>query len=334
MRRLALLVLLGGCPDPKVATVADAAAAAVADAAEVAVADAAAAADAGAEPAITAEAAERSLFPGSSSGCPTGDTEDGRIRCMLAKRYASDKTAMATAVDLYRDTGDLVGLEPEQTMNGGFRGMIHIVPEPPIGEHEKHLEWVAGGMRDFDKLFAGLRAARPTASPSYRWRAITFRFFRSVGRTTPSAYADGWTVAYNVSGSLLKSADGVRETLFHELFHSNDHAHGDWSYKELHAIFDPIAKKCGTNAGCLAPYAPTDTMVRGGTYYAFQPDNGDPVREYAAELGLRWYKEQRAVLAGEKLGRKPFKCGPPENAKSWSMMIAEFYGGIDLTGGC
>ena len=118
------------------------------------------------------------------------------------------------------------------------------------------------------------------------------------------------------------------------------HAHGDWSYKELHVLFDPIVKKCGTQIACLAPYAPSDTMVRGGTYYAFQPDNGDAVREYAAELALRWYKEQRASLAGAgaekstKLVKKPFKCGPPENAKSWALMITEFFGGIDLTGGC
>jgi hypothetical protein len=143
-----------------------------------------------------------------------------------------------------------------------------------------------------------------------------------------------------VSGSLLKTADGVRETLFHELFHSNDHDHGDWSYKELHAVFDPIVKKCGTNISCLSPYAPTETIVRGGTYYAFQPDNGDAVREYAAELALRWYKEQRMILAGAgaekgtKLSKKPFKCGSAENAKSWALLITEFFGGIDLTGPC
>ena len=49
----------------------------------------------------------------------------------------------------------------------------------------------------------------------YRWRPITLRFFRSVAARTPSAYADSWTVAYNLVGSLNKSADSVRETFFH-----------------------------------------------------------------------------------------------------------------------
>ena len=50
-----------------------------------------------------------------------------------------------------------------------------------------------------------------------------------VGKRTPSAYAFGWTIEYNVAGSLLTSSGGVLETLWHELFHLNDFDHGDWS---------------------------------------------------------------------------------------------------------
>lgn len=171
--------------------------------------------------------------------------------------------------------------------------------------------------------------------PPYRWRALALRFFRSVGRVTPSAYASDWHVSYNVSGSLLGSEAGVRDTLFHEIFHLNDAAHQDWSARALRATFDFIVKKCTTaNMACLAPYAPGETVVRGGTYYAFQPDNGDAVREYAAELALRWYTEHRAVQHGEKLPRTPFKCGPPENARAWALMVAEFWGGIDQIPAC
>ena len=113
-------------------------------------------------------------------------------------------------------------------------------------------------------------------------------------------------------------------------------AHGDWSTHALRETFDAIVARCQTKMACLTPYAPTATVVRGGTYYAFQPDNGDPVREYAAELALRYYREERAVLRGE--AREPaataFKCGPAENARAWGLLVAEFFGGIDRTKPC
>jgi hypothetical protein len=74
-------------------------------------------------------------------------------------------------------------------------------------------------------------------------------------------------------------------------------------------------------------------QVRGGTYYAFQENNGDAVHEYAAELALRYYREQRAVLRGEPTGKR-FKCGPPENAQAWGLVAAEFFRGEDRTGPC
>jgi hypothetical protein len=190
---------------------------------------------------------------------------------------------------------------------------------------------VAAAAQEFDDFFAGLRA---TGTVRYRIRPVGFRFFRSVGKTTPSAYAEGWDVSYNVSGSLHGSADAVRETLFHEVFHLNDAAHEGWSGTHLRAVFDAIVARCGTRVACLRPYAPGDTMVKGGTYYAFQPDNGDAVHEYAAELALRWYKEQRLVRRGEKLGRPPFKCGPEENRRAWEALIAEFFGGADAVPAC
>jgi hypothetical protein len=155
-----------------------------------------------------------------------------------------------------------------------------------------------------------------------RCRPITLRFMRSVAARTPSAYASDWRVAWNLAGSLHTSPDAVRETLFHEIFHLNDEARSSdgWSFGALGPIYDAIVKKCGARAACLAPYTPNDTMVRGGTYYSFQP--GNDVREYAAELGLRYYREQRAVLRA--LPRpKPFKCGPPENRRAWALMRDE-----------
>ncbi len=221
-------------------------------------------------------------------------------------------------------------------MDGGFRGKLKLVPELPVGARRNHLEWVAAAANDYDDFFKALVIARDGGSATpirYRWQALGFLFMRSVGRTTPSAYANGWTVAYNVDGSLNKSARAVRELLFHEIFHLDDYAHGDWSTQALRPTFDAIVAKCQTKMACLAPYAPTTTVVRGGTYYAFQPDNGDAVREYAAELALRYYLEERAVLRGEPPGPL-FKCGPKENAEAWGRLVAEFFGGIDRTGAC
>ncbi len=144
-------------------------------------------------------------------------------------------------------------------------------------------------------------------------------------------------MSYNVAGSLHGSADAVRETLFHEIFHLNDAAHGDWSKRVLQPVFDAVVARCGTRVACLRPYAPGDTMVRGGTYYAFQPDNGESVHEYAAELALRWYREQRALGRGLGPGRPrvtPFKCGPEENGRAWAAMVDEFFGGADAVPRC
>lgn len=283
------------------------------------------------------------LFPDAATTTPSAARCDGaadageRVRCMFAARYEGDEEARRIAQEMFDASGDVAGVQVEQDMDGGFRGRIHLVPERPVGRFRKHLGWVAAARRDFDAFFAAL-SARAAAPIAYRHRPLAYRFFRSVGRTTPSAYAADWTVSYNVSGSLHGSAEAVRDTIFHEVFHLNDQAHGDWSPRALGALYDGIVKRCGTRVPCLKPYAPGDTMVRGGTYYAFQPDNGEPVHEYAAELALRYFREQRAALLGPAAGRSggkgSFKCGPPENGRAWSLLVAEFFGGVDATPPC
>lgn len=278
------------------------------------------------------------LFPDAATTppaarCAAVDAPAERVRCLFAARYEGDAEALDTALDLYDASGDVAGVQVEQDMDGGFRGRIHLVPQPPVGKHRKHLAWIAAARRDFDVFFAAL-APIARAPIRYRHRPLAYRFFRSVGRTTPSAYAEGWTVSYNVSGSLHRSAEMVRDTIFHEVFHLNDQAHGDWSPRALGAIYHSIVRRCGTRVACLRPYAPGDTMVRGGTYYAFQPDNGESVHEYAAELALRYFREQRAALAGQKPGKPPFKCGPDENRRAWEAIVAEFFGGADATPAC
>jgi hypothetical protein len=255
------------------------------------------------------------------------------VRDAVAARFAADAAAQQMALSLYDGDDDVVDVLPPQVMDGGYRGAIRLVPALPVGADRKHLAWVEAALRDFDAFFGAI-AAR--GAPRYRWHGLALRFYRSVGNTTPNAFAttaaERWTIAYNVNGSIDTSADATRETLFHEIFHLDDADHGDWSMSHLVALQDAIERKCGARTACLAPYAPTSTIVRRGTYYAFQP--GNDAREYAAEVALRWYREQRAVLRGERLPGRPFKCGPEENRRAWAAIADEFFGGVDLVPAC
>jgi hypothetical protein len=288
------------------------------------------AADVPADPSAAAEVLYLGDPPPAACAAEVGDA---RVRCLLSARYASDPAARDLALDLFASTGDVAGVAPAQTMDGGYRGELHLVPELPIGAYRKHLGYVRDAMRDFDEFFGALEQSA-TSPIRYRWRTIAFRFFRSVGRTTPSAYTEGtWEAYYNVSGSLVASAAGVRDTLFHEFFHINDWNHDGWS-RALAPLVAGIASRCGTRTACLAPYTPTDTLVRGGTYYAFQPDNGPLEVEYSAELASRYYAEQRAAMKHTRLSKPPFKCGPPENRRAWDLVVNEFFGGADLVPPC
>ena len=279
------------------------------------------------EPSVSRELAQNILFLEQPLAAPCDQGEpEGQIRCLITARYLKDRVASQTALELYAQTGTVVGVLPEQDFDGAYRGQLHLVPRLPIAEHRRHLIAISAALTDFDAFFAQL-----SGTPSFRWRALEVRVFESVKRKTPSAFAVGWLVAYNVSGSLFGSDAGVRGTLFHEVFHLNDQAHRQWSSRVLSPIYDRIVAKCGTKVACLEPYTPDSIKVRGGTYYDFQPGNG--VHEYGADLGKRYYLEHRALQRKEP-ALKPFKCMNPENAKAWRLLVDEFFGGVDLTADC
>jgi len=316
-------------------------------------------------PVVTVTEAAQILFPGARRrvasktvtswagkaalrACRDGK-RPARIRCLVARRYERDARAARLARAVYDLTGTVVGLEPARRMDGGWRGKLRLVPALLVGRHRRHLKRIAVALRDIDSFFKGLakhakrggagRAGRGAAI-RYRWTALAFKAFRSVGRATPSAYAWGWTVAYNVNGSLLRHQRGVRQTLFHELFHLNDRHHKDWSDRVLQGLHRRIILRCTRgrgkrsrlSKGCLKPYAPHRTTVRGGVYYAFHPESG--VGEYGAELAVRYFLEQRGVLSKSRRRPAPFKCRTPENARAWRLIAAEFFGGVDLVPAC
>ncbi len=284
------------------------------------------------------EEADQILFPDASTdatpraACLHDLPEPERIACLLRVRYRNDARAAELAVAMHTQSGNLAGVQPERMFDGGYRGILKFVPSLPVDAARPHLAWVAAAFRDYEKLFDALAAAAPSREPSYRWRALGVRFFRSVNARTPSAYAQGWTIGYNLGGSLNVSEEWVRETMFHELFHLNDEFHADWSKTALEPIRASIIAKCKTSTACLTPYTPSPTIVRGSTYYAFHPPNG--VGEYGGELALRYYREHRAILRKEPLVGAPFKCGPPENGRAWELLVKEFFAGIDLVPAC
>jgi hypothetical protein len=278
-------------------------------------------------PALSRARAQDILFLSQPPPGPCdGGAEDAQIRCLLAARYVEDPAAAKLALALYAESGTVVGILPEQDFDGAYRGQLHLVPKLPVGAHRKHLAWAAGALQDYTAFFKALGG-----TPRYRWAPLEFRFFESVKRRTPSAFAIAWSVSYNVNGSLFTSEAAVRSTLFHEVFHLNDQQHGRWSVRALSGLYDAIVARCGTKVECLTPYTPDHIKVIGGTYYDFMPDNG--VQEYAADLGRRYYAEHRALLHKEK-ALPPFKCGPDENAKAWKLVVDEFFGGVDRIPAC
>ena len=96
------------------------------------------------------------------SACPATAGAHERIRCLLELRYARDPKAAALARELFDSHGILAGLEKEQDFNGGYRGILHLVPELPVDAERKHIEWMASAYRDFDAFFAGLVPAGTT----------------------------------------------------------------------------------------------------------------------------------------------------------------------------
>ena len=255
----------------------------------------------------------------------------GTVEAELEARFAADPAAAALAKRLYANAGHVMtALPAAEDFEGGYRGVIRLEPQLPVGPERRHLQFVAAALDTYDALFAGVEKTAG-AAPRYRWQRLTFQFFKSVKRRTPAAFAQGWTVSYNVNGTLNGSEAQVTSLLFHEIFHLNDADHDQWSTRKLAWTHQVIKTKCGSRTECLAPYAPDPLIVRGGTYYSFHADNGPG--EYGADLALRWFREQRDVLAGKPV-KRPFKCGPPENARVWAALVEEFFAGVDHVPPC
>lgn len=280
-------------------------------------------------------------------------TDSEKIRCLLRKKYSKYPKALKLAIDFYNRFGNVAGVRPEQTVDGGWRGILKMIPRLPVGRKHRHLAGVLASFKEYEMFFKWL-SEKGKKHPNFRITNISFKFYVTPGRKTPSASAWKWNIAYNLNGSLLKNMDGIRETLYHELFHLNDAVHNNWSERKLRVTYDSILAKCrkyrvrGNRQSrryqkCLLPYAPYKTTVlKDNVFYAFHPESD--AGEYAAELAVRYYLEHRAILKKlpehkhkKTLGysaRGNFKCGPKENLLVWNLIRDEFFGGNDLTPPC
>ncbi len=282
-------------------------------------------------PVVSVQRATEVLFAGHPPGqCTFADDRD-QIRCLIAARYPFGPTR-STALAIYEQMGDVVGIETEGDLEGGYRGHVHIVP---FLASIMDLRRMLGAQQDLDVMLAAL-AAQAKQPIRYRHRALVWRVFRSIKVRTPSAYALNWEIGYNHAGSLFLSDALAHDVVVHEIFHLNDAEHGNWARQALMPVFRLIVARCrNRGADCYAPYAPTSIKVaKTGMYYAFQPNNGEVIGEYAAELATRFFDEQLAAARGEAYPAGKFKCGVPENGKAWKLVSDEFFGGADLVGAC
>jgi hypothetical protein len=250
--------------------------------------------------------------------------------CLLHYRFGSDQEALRLARTLHAHT--LLGIDTRHSIDGLAGEEVELYPALPVGEHRHHLAWLHALLEGFASFVDGVKVHAPRPV-TFEPRPRAFVFFRTSGSSYPSAYTWNGVIGYNLDGPLHTNLDDVRTTLFHELFHFNDARIGTWSNEVLGEIFASVIAKCGDAHDCLARYAPYDTLVPEGTYYGFDERIRD-VREYAAELALRYYIEHEAILGGGHLDRTPFKCLSSENAAAWQLLVDTFFGGADLTPSC
>ncbi|MBX3189639.1 MAG: hypothetical protein KF819_21615 [Labilithrix sp.] len=266
------------------------------------------------------------------AACPGERATREHVECLLSLRFGTDPEALEMARALYAGTNAVVGVEVRGSIEGYAGEEVELYPALPVGEHRHHLRWLHSSLVAFDG-FVGALGSRTEKTVTFTPRPRGFAFFQTASPAYPSAYCWEGVIAYNIQGPLHGDHREVHETLFHELFHMNDAARSMWSTSALGPLFDSIVERCADEHECLAPFAPHGTVVPDGTYYAFDPRTRD-VREYAAELAVRYFLEHETILAGEAARLPPFKCATAENQIAWSRLVDEFFGGVDLSPSC
>jgi hypothetical protein len=122
---------------------------------------------------------------GACAGVAASDRAAG-VRCLIEAEFSTDRRALSLAMGLLGAGGHVVGVERPYDMDGGFRGLIHIVPERPVGAYRRHLAWLA--VRYFNEQHAYL-SGRPPRGGRFKcgprenleaWNALVEEFFGGV----------------------------------------------------------------------------------------------------------------------------------------------------------
>jgi hypothetical protein len=273
------------------------------------------------------------------AACPTSLPRRAHDDCLINLRFVSDPQALTLARAIYEATNVLPGIAAPSVPIEGYRGEnVELIPALPLGpEYRHHLAWLRSSFETFRSFLDAIGTeATAQSTVSFDARPDAVIFFRTPSPSYPSAFFIDGNIAYNLDGPRHSDRREMHETLFHELFHVNDAKHDAWSTKALQPIFDAIVERCGVDHECLRPYTPHDSTVSEGTFYAFD-ERTRHVREYAAELALRYFLEHEPILAGMAPAPStspPFKCWTEENRAAWDLLVGEFFGGVDLTSAC
>src|SRR5262249_54527282 len=130
---------------------------------------------------LSSEEADALLFSDATdesarAACRADNPEPARIPCLLRVRYRADARAAKDASELHARAGGGAGVDTAHIMDGGYRGMLHLMPALPTGTERAHLEWVADAFREYERFFDALSTH---GAARFRWRELAVRFFRS-----------------------------------------------------------------------------------------------------------------------------------------------------------
>ena len=205
----------------------------------------------------------RSRSPTRRSCSPTRREACADIECLIENAYAKRSPRRRRSRSrCTANSGSVAGVGPDEIMDGGYRGKIHLVPQLPTGEYRKHLEWVARrARRSIDEFFAKLYDKQPAPELSL---ARAPAAVRALGRQAHAERVrDRLARRVQRRGLAAHDRDGVRETSSTSCSTPTTARTATGRRKTLQKDYDAIVAKCPARTiKCLAPYAPNDTEGR------------------------------------------------------------------------